>query len=45
MVETTPAVLGEGGEVLEPAVIKLRLKLADKKGPLTELAKHLGLFP
>jgi phage terminase small subunit len=44
-VETTPGVTSEEGEEIKPEVTKVRFKLADKKGPLTELGKHLGLFP
>lgn len=44
-VETTPAVMGdEEGEQIKPEVTKVRFKLADKRGALTEIGKHLGMF-
>ena len=44
IVETTPAAIGDAGEIVRPEVNKVRFKLADKRGPLTDLGKYLDLF-
>lgn len=31
-------------DVPGPDIVKVRFKLADKRGPLTDLARHLGMF-
>ena len=44
VVETTPAQVSDDGVQIRPEVTKVRFKLADKRGPLTDLGRHLGLF-
>ena len=43
-VKTIPGIEGEDGEKVTPEVTEVRFELADKRGPLVDLGKHLGLF-